>query len=511
MSAPKFQRLLTTNLYLADDLYTGVLVDYVKPPADGLSVADVLTQQTFLFVIFDQALPKSPTDQSAAAAALVKLRPKLDADVCVAWISNVLNGATADYCIHMKLAEGAWQVAATQAPVVVRNLALQIAAGSAVTGSDTNLNFALPATPPSSFTYDNTSAGKQASFDLSTPLILALIDSDRRGGFFDLGSFVVDKENLQILDPAQRFFVPNEDEDGVDPLAYPLFDYDGVIPDITLQARLHCFALTDPDCTYCQVSAADTITAGWRNAVGDYVQLSLGTGSKFAFGELLTSIPDSDGTTDVKNLYLAPVGRYDVALDNAATSDGELAPPLNQVVLMGASGVEYFKVSATPPTQIWFIPGKPAYAPLVKNQAKSPKARTLAAALPERRYGQLEETALTSWVNIVGTGINYYAQPDSNVLFGLTDTQKSGADVPKFLTFASPIAGTMPIDSKNLDDHAFPMAPLAFVSQDDIGTALALENQILAPKRRSQIPAAKELISSNDATPVKTTRLRAFC
>ncbi len=236
------------------------------------------------------------------------------------------------------------------------------------------------------------------------------------------------------------------------------------------------------------VQSGVSVPSTYRTPVGGKLSLTPGADATLVFCERLTGVNAQGEPVAVLGnqvLYVVPSGTFSLtatdvarAVETRERADG-IVPDLSESLMCGLSAVEYLSYSAG--ATLLFTPDQSAFAPTLK------AADTKSGA--GRVFGQLSDTAKTSWAFlIVQGGASYYAQPDSAVLY-----QSAGAASP-FLSYLPLVVGTL---QRQVETHAstagsqcFPLLPYANATADtgiSLDDLAQFELQVLAPTRRMHI------------------------
>lgn len=188
-----------------------------------------------------------------------------------------------------------------------------------------------------------------------------------------------------------------------------------------------------------------------------------------------------------KDFYLTLQGAFSIEWEE------QQGATINRL-LCGTSGLEYVGMPAETSSRIEFIPGRPAYAPL----------------LPAEEAGDpLTNLGTTAWVWTSTTDNTkpplYYAQPEDAPLYeapSATTTVASDNLGSVFLEFLEVPALTL---SAPNGARAFPLAPYDRLAADEIKDAKKIEAAAIAPARRQAILAADTQAWMARADAPKTT------
>ncbi|HBB87757.1 MAG TPA: hypothetical protein DC047_09095 [Blastocatellia bacterium] len=213
-------------------------------------------------------------------------------------------------------------------------------------------------------------------------------------------------------------------------------------------------------------SAAPEMVSNFVTARGHGVHLTPSpsgqrpAGFVFAVQPLMSGNP---GTVPTCN-YLTLDGEFDFT---AVTPPEVKAADLNSIerLVCGASGLEYIGFPDVPGHRVVFLPGRPAFAPLVEKAA------------PDTPL--LNSLGTTAWLYVrpaQGTDINYYSQPDQAPLFQASDNT--------FLNFLELPTTKFPVPDGS---RSFPVAAYLGITPETAGLAKDLEIRALAPERHRVI------------------------
>lgn len=209
--------------------------------------------------------------------------------------------------------------------------------------------------------------------------------------------------------------------------------------------------------------------------------------ARFVFAEQPLFVGD-----DVpKDFYLTFQGAFSIEWEDAQ------AGATTQRLLCGTSGLEYLGMPADAPSQIEFIPGRAAYAPL----------------LPSEEAGEsLTNLGTTAWVWTSTTDATkpplYYAQPEDAPLYEAPRTQTASTDENIGSVFLDFLEVPALILSEPNGARAFPLAPYDQLSADEIKGAKRVEAAALAPTRKQAIMAAdKDAWMAKADAPTETEKI----
>lgn len=240
---------------------------------------------------------------------------------------------------------------------------------------------------------------------------------------------------------------------------------------------------TDATRTRLAFSATPAHGSYYRGPLGDVVTMTPAAGGSLpaglAFHRRPTSLHPAPGDDP---LYLAPIGRY-------ALSVGGQTPRL----AAGASGYEYFGLSAATGAIVDFIPAQPAYARGLVTQtaagADEEGGGSTSSTTPSTGAGAVTLTGLATCPYACvtpssGASVTYFAQPRDGALHSL----RAGGDADllpylEFLAVPAGAAGSSP---------AYPLMPYAGVTSTAGGVVQRMEGQVLAPLRRQALAAVRQ-------------------
>jgi hypothetical protein len=165
--------------------------------------------------------------------------------------------------------------------------------------------------------------------------------------------------------------------------------------------------------------------------------------------------------------YLSPLGAF--SLSFPVNAKAETTGAINRL-LCGASGLEYLGLPTDQPSQIVFVPGQPAFAPL---------ADTSSIEAP------LTSLGTTSWIwASSGSKVGYYAQPEDAPLYRAIGASARATDDDGFLDYLEiPALQLAPVDGV----RSFPVAPFRQLPAGEVAAALTVEAAALAPARRQAL------------------------
>lgn len=491
-----FRRVGNTRLYLAPDVSaTGVLVlsgEAQSLPA-VLDVSQALEIPRSVFLIFEEQLPRSETTRTTVAERLRTFFHAQPDDLRISWIADPTEAIVQTHAVRITAGQGGFELP-EQTVVLARNLSLSLPAKAIVRPEVSSLVFDPSPGQRFRFSYDDNRSKSTAALFCSEPISIPLLSESSRAGQWCLGSMSVDQQAARTLGPSIRFFVPSEEPDAPNPiiaLVQPVFDAsaDNRSELFRLYGQIDCGCLTNLDRSFFHLSADAPLPTHLRTATGGSVELIATDDSRLSLEQDSTSLNSSgeyEGSSE-RDIYFVPAGTFKLKIPGhgSVAMDPPEQESYARKILAGSSGVEYFSLAPAGENQatlLTFVPGKPAYAPVI------PLLEPVAAPNPNkfhvsfRQFGELSSIAQTSWVRLSGdtTVTSYFAQPESNVLF----TEGTPTDHnTEFLHFKTPIAGHISPDAQ-----PFPIAILAGADESHFADLCGLERQVIAPLRRSLIP-----------------------
>jgi len=496
---PVFTRVPNTLLYLGPFARSALYLRGADPRTapQALDVGAALDDYPrSIFVLSPVAIGTSETVRAAVAQRIATAfdSPLFD-QTRVGWVADPIEGTVrVDAKIDMQRQSTGWRLVGQAQTLRMRNLDLELAADAEVEATQTTLAIAPAGHPHQLVFHDGRDGSRVATFSPAGAAILALLDADRAGGLWSLGSFDVSVAQAQVVDASVRYFT-------ADPqfpvlaraLVHPIFDTGapGSTADTTLYtltAQLDAWRLDDPERTAFALRSPAPLASHLRTVVGGAVALAPQASAALTLaGDLLMS-PDAPAVSEPP-VYFTPAGAFAAeavdAVDAADAAPSGDAPRMDRALLAGTAAAEFFDLAAGGQRAlVSFVPGRPAWAPVASAPSLSgaPIERAGDAAPP--RFGALTDAARTSWVVLsgdAGGAVRYFAQPGSNALFGVV----AGADGEiddTFLGFVAPTAGEVTAGS-----DPFPLAPMSGVPAAQIADAVALGDQILSTWRRERI------------------------
>lgn len=445
-----------------------------------------------------------PDDQQAGFASAVwdLLADRRNAGAKFAWLPPVPAGGLAQGTV-LQVTGGDDPVTAFEARIALRNVSLEIPAGSAITVSEGTSSFAIgggTGIPPVSLTAE---WGAVAAGSVTGQLQLSLIDN-LQGCLrlqldlttADLDSLAVGPRYFYAPDPslsstgsATEFFLSSQ--------GYRLF-----AGAVTVYPTLDPLAPLDATRSFLAFSAADSqlppvvapaLPSYLRSTLNDAFSLTPLTGAAAPTGParlVFSPIQQASTGSGRDPLYLTPAGDFGLSTSRAGGAD----------LMGGLSGVESFELPATGSVLSYF-PGSPAFAAGFVAGRPGVGSTLSPVTMPTTSF---------AWIAADGAPLDYFAQPDQSVLYNYPTTPVNG------VTTLVPLAA-VPVQAATLTwppsaDNAFPLLPYAGAAGDDLDVLAQLEAQVISPARRKLLQAAPAqprptaaLETAADPSPASTT------
>lgn len=495
------------QLYTATDTGTapaGRLM-LLLPPGSATPASltfDQAWQGTGCYLFLAAPVPDAQQAGFASAVAGFLADPR-NAGARFAWLPPVPVGGLVQGTVLQVTGGSSNPVTAFAVRFALRNVSLQIPAGSAITVSDSTSSFGIgggSGVPPVSVTaeWGSVSAGSvpgqvqlsladslQGCLRLQLDLAAADLDSLAVGPRY----FYAPDPSLASTSSATEFFLYSQ---GYRLFAGPITVYPSLDPLTPLDGTRSFLAFSAADSQLPPV-VAPVLPSYLRSTLNDAFSLTPLTGSAAPTGPAkLVFSPNQQASTgsDRDPLYLTPAGDFGLSTSRAGGAD----------LMGGLSGVESFELPATG-SVLSFFPGSPAFAAgFVAN--KPGVGSTLApATMPSTSY---------AWIAANGAQLDYFAQPDQSVLYNYPTSSANG------VTTLVPLAA-VPVQAATLTwppaaTHAFPLLPYAGAGGDDLALLAQLEAQVISPSRRKLLQGATalpranaELSTGNNPSPASTT------
>lgn len=487
--AISFRRTPNSNLFLLKDdrgpLVPGVgyyLSDGMTISSNELSLLDMANLSAGSYIFIDQPLA---SEQKFADALKIYFAQPARTGIHFLWTTNANN---LDYGLIVKYLKASYRSDLQQYLTTelksfdLRNISLLIGRDCPIKFNGTlNLfEIRMPADDTRRI-YLTNKFGAQSLF-LLDPLLTIPLTGDLAGTLqFSLS---IKNSHLDDLDVGLRLFFDDQIyENFLTSQRYPIFNLATNI--IKLRAN---FDLLDPlNSKRTFFSFIDQNNSINNTAISSYYRTNLGysvsltaqnNSSRLNFAARTLAAASNNNDP----LYLVPRGDYAVKGEHTQNIN------VDDNLLCGISGIEYFKLPQTTTSLIRFIAAQPAYAPLF----------TPGVALQSNDdLDQLTGTATTSWAynwQLNGAAI-YYAQPEEAILYKGSDASSSNpaALYDNILDYMEAPAAALPTppalngSSANTNVAAFPLLPYGGLAQQPLANYQQMEVQLINPLRRALI------------------------
>ncbi|HEX4729311.1 MAG TPA: hypothetical protein VH298_16005, partial [Jatrophihabitans sp.] len=485
------QSAQVAELYTATDTGTAPAGRLMLLLPSGSATPSSLTfdqawQGTGCYLFLTAPVPDNQQVGFADAVADFLADPR-NAGARFAWLQSVPVGGLAQGTV-LQVTGGSSPVTAFGVRFALRNVSLQIPAGSAITVSDGTSSFGIgggSGIPPVSVSaeWGSVAAGSvpgqvqlsltdnlQGCFRMQLDLAAADLDSLAVGPRY----FYAPDPSLSSTSSATQFFLYSQ---GYRLFAGPVTVYPSLDPLAPLDGTRSFLAFSAADSQLPPV-VAPMLPSYLRSTLNDTFSLTPLTGSAAPTGPAkLVFSPNQQASTgsDRDPLYLTPAGDFGLSTSRAGGAD----------LMGGLSGVESFELPATG-SVLSFFPGMPAFAAGFV-AGKPGVGSTLApTTVPSTSY---------AWIAVNGAQLDYFAQPDQSVLYNYSTV------TVKEVTTIVPLAA-VPVQAASLTwpasaSNAFPLLPYAGAGGDDLDLLAQLEAQVVSPTRRKLLQAAPALPRSN--------------
>lgn len=297
--------------------------------------------------------------------------------------------------------------------------------------------------------------------------------------------------DLDVLDAGIRYYFNDPENPGyLLSLRYRIFSGKGTLP---LQVFFDPLNPEQGTRTFFGLPAGEpplALDSCFQSWVGMPLKLSpeAGGDTKFVFAPYA----QTPWAQDTDPYTLIPSGVFRILLPQRLSSD-YTQPAVR--LLAGTSALEYLGFPADEGNLLYFIPGKPAYAPcfsITPGQDSTGQARLGV----NTQDTLLSDQALTSYVYVssgqTGTA-GYYAQPENCVMYHLEQQTPTGTPLLDYMEIPFK---ALPLP-QNLPEQAFSMVPYGDLPNLYHGEYFgSFEIQVLSPARRLTINALAAEASS---------------
>lgn len=517
----KFHLIANTMLYQqSPQQAVGLIVNGPDTPADTLTLAQALANDTVFFLLFDKPLPAGNAD---LLQVYLNLKPLFDKpafpDMRMAWVAGAdTHAPELAFKLRIKKSADRWLLPETIQlnSISPNNLAAILLKDSRVTAGELRLSIEPPAGEKHRFKVSEPTTGIDVIKDCEGAADLTLLvketpsessaDSNAiQAGVIQLGPLQYDGVDVEALQVGQRFFLDPEDHSGwLESIRFGPF---ALTPaqQLQLTPNLDLWRPLNQARSKMQLTSGSTVASYYRTPVGTQLHLTPMSGAKLAFylNPSVSPDPGAESIDDGSYLYLCPVGPFAVSVPNS--SESNTAGLYSKQVIAGSSAIEYFAADLDGKELVLnFTANGDAYVPRLPAPGGSDNNNKNS----KPRFGQPEDFALTSWCIVTGTegAANYHAQPESNPLYKLEQTSIAGNGLPStqsrptvFLPFISPVAGRIDDCTETLsggtgqdtEQAAFPMIAIGgLFDAEQIATAMDFDQQVFVPIRRQNIALA---------------------
>lgn len=486
------------ELYTASDTGTApagrllLLLPPGSPTPDTLSF-DRAWQGSGCYLFLTAPVPDSQQAGFASAVWDFLADPR-NAGARFAWLPPVPDGGLAQGTV-LQVTGGSNPVTAFAVRFALRNVSLQLPAGSAITVSDSTSDFGIgggTGIPPVSVTAD---WGSVAAGSVTGQVQLSLVDALQGCLRLQLDLAATDLDSLAV--GPRYFYAPDPSlasTSSTTEFFLYLQGYRLFAGPVTVYPSLDPLAPLDATRSFLAFSAADSglppavapvIPSYLRSTLNDTFSLTPLTGSAASTGPAkLVFAPNQQASTgsDRDPLYLTPAGDFGLSTSRAGGAD----------LMGGLSGVESFQLPATG-SVLSFFPGSPAFAAGFVAGKPGVGSTLTPATVPSTSY---------AWIAAPGAGLDYFAQPDQSVLYNYPLNTANGVST------LVPLAA-VPVQAATLTwppsaTHAFPLLPYAGAGGDDLDLLAQLEAQVVSPTRRKllQPVTAQARLTAADPPPI---------
>lgn len=352
------------------------------------------------------------------------------------------------------------------ANILFRNLALVLPQGSKVTWDETGKCFQLSSAGLASPQICLQVAGTAQALSLASAVNLPFYGQPGAACLrFTLNT---DESALETLDVGLRYFMENAKQtDALTSLRYPIFNNQAT--PITLNANLNPCCHLDPKKTYFafgKTKSSTSISSYFCTTLGYKLSLTPQSDAALVFAVK----PAGNRPQDDAPFYLVPKGLFAISVNR---SGGAATTP--DKLMLGLSGSEYVSLVNGKTALLQFIPDRDAYAPGFHSRTASETTAETHPLAP-----RLTGLAKTSWTYLLGSELNYFAQPQ-----GAEYHQAQGAS--EFLTLMEIPSGSFPlVENSPALSAQFPLVPYLGI-QDSLHLYRDFELRVLGPERRSCI------------------------
>lgn len=485
MAEPQFSRVSGTDLFWLES--SGRTIGFQATPGASIGDSPTLSQTwngdaggIYFF------LPEAPTasDQDFETSLISYLQMQgWPAGQKFLWLENP-NAPVEQWAgqmLNAQLSGSTWKVS-RRADFRFINYTLTVTSGSVITLATETQNwgfaFANSSIPVATFFGPNTSYNANNS-----SLLLPFAGAATACWRFAITLANVD--DFQQLGIGIRYFYPyRAGERNVYIKAVDLPTILQPADPLNLDVALNSLHPLDPDRTYFSLiplnATAPKFESTFATARGYGLKLTALAGAgatpdaRFVFAEQPRFVGGDDNVP--KDFYLTLQGAFSIEWETNELLSVDANGTSIFRLLCGMSGLEYLGMPADVSSQLEFIPGQKAFAPL----------------LPSEETGDpLTSLGTTAWVwastSDVAKPVQYYAQPEDAPLYKappasmVTASDELGSVFLDFLEVpALQLAATN-------GTRAFPLAPYHQLAADEIKDAKKVEAAAIAPARKQAI------------------------
>jgi hypothetical protein len=442
--------------------YTIAFLPHANPAADALTLSATWTSNPGLYLFLGTPIADQP-------AFVTELGHFIGGrSVRFLWITNP-NDAVSAWRTHQIDLDPITLTVTPTAHIGFRNFTLSIGMGCTVALNGSHDALVATTTPDATIRWltDHGANAIEAGSTVSIAFGAA-------PGTLQFTLAVTDTE-LAALDSGCRYFFADTTipiPGLVTTVRYPIVTVGGTA--ITLHAGVDPINPLTPTRTILAFlphssSSGTALVSAFRSILGETLTLTPVTSPLWPNGPglVLAVRPGRERPSDADPYYMTFEGPFSVAL--------KTSPAASARMMCGYSGVEYTGLPAEQTSQVAFVSGQPAYAPVLR---QGPMVGTRVA-----NETPLTPVATTAWCLLSTSGssaLQYFAQPNDSVFYQAAPT--TAATPEPFLYYLEVVAGTFPAAAR---DGAVPLVPYGLIDPASGDRAEALETQVLAPYRRN--------------------------
>jgi large repetitive protein len=254
----------------------------------------------------------------------------------------------------------------------------------------------------------------------------------------------LDESALGLFEAGVMFFSQPNSGMSVQALRYPTFRARvGTSAPFNMLISLDVLSPLDGSRTYLQFIDA-VLGSYFATAMGKPLALKTVASNDDSMSRLVFSPRPVSGPTDTRYYYLTPAGQFPLALDGAGLQAGDTVPVQ---MLCGVTGTEFLTLDVgTNPDAIKFVPGNFAWQIPPDPRSTNPV--------------YLNNSATTSWAQIVTTSGAYVSQPERSPLF----SQKSNTPASVYVLGFNPTDSWQRSEGPAQPTPLVPYAGLAFTN-----------------------------------------------